>query len=162
MKEELEKKLVEKFPVIFRNYCGDFTKTCMHWGVETGDGWFDLLEKGVSALQHLCDLCRKDGRTVEIVADQIKEKFGTLRFYYSIYGANDTETRIIHSIVDSMERESEVTCENNGTRGELCVKNMWYKTLSYEEARKNEFIPIKENVKKHWGSIDKKRNERNN
>jgi hypothetical protein len=39
---------------------------------------------------------------------------------------------------------------------------MWYKTLSYEEARKNEFIPIKENVKKHWGSIDKKRNERNN
>ena len=32
MNEDLEKKLVEKFPKLYRDYHGDIMVTCMGWG----------------------------------------------------------------------------------------------------------------------------------
>jgi hypothetical protein len=48
MTPELEAKLKEKYPTFFRDLYGDPTKTCMSWGIEAGDGWYDLIVK-------LCD-----------------------------------------------------------------------------------------------------------
>jgi hypothetical protein len=56
--------------------------------------------------------------------DQIKEKFGELRFYYS---GGDKE---IAGMVRFAEYLANKTCEVSGEKGELCVRGGWYKTLS--------------------------------
>jgi len=71
MKEELELQLVKKYPYIFKNYKGDKTKTCMAWGMTCGDGWYDILDRA----------CEKLSKIEGVYAEQVKEKFGMLRFY---------------------------------------------------------------------------------
>lgn len=49
----------------------------MCWGLECGDGWYFLID-------HLCGLLQWDidrNKHEQIEASQVKEKFGTLRFY---------------------------------------------------------------------------------
>jgi len=79
MNKKLELKLVEKYPVIFTEYGGDIRKTCMGWGLSCGDGWFNLIDK-------LCDDITKliGNKDIRVIASQVKEKFGSLRFYYYI------------------------------------------------------------------------------
>ncbi len=79
MDERLEKILVERYPIMFRDYGGDMKKTCMAWGMSCGDGWFSLID----------DMCRQittmtEKTDTEVIAHQVKEKFGGLRFYYGI------------------------------------------------------------------------------
>lgn len=68
--------------------------------------------------------------------DQIKEKFGTLRFYYS--GGDE----VISGMVMLAEFLSGKTCQHTGQPGDLCVKKSgyrWYKTLCPEEAKKHNY-----------------------
>ena len=96
MKKELDEKLCARFPSIFKDRRGDMRKTAMCWGFSCGDGWFQLL----------WDLCLGLERVnPEVVAAQVKEKFGGLRFY--VYGANEEG----HKLIDAAERESYKTCE---------------------------------------------------
>ena len=84
MKEGLELDLVKSHPQIFRDYKGDATKTCMAWGMACGDGWYYLLH---SLCKDLDKIAVK--HNIVIIADQVKEKFGGLRFYYHIEGLED-------------------------------------------------------------------------
>jgi len=43
MNEELDKKLVESFPLLYSDRQGSMQATCMCWGFECGDGWFDIV-----------------------------------------------------------------------------------------------------------------------
>jgi len=128
MTEELEFKLVEKYPTILKDYRGNCQHTCMAWGMECGDGWFNLLDELLNKLDYIC----KTSGT-QIVADQIKEKYGTLRFYYSTIINTDLNAKddkvvddIISNIVSAAENKSEITCETCGEYGDL-VTNGWWK-----------------------------------
>jgi hypothetical protein len=55
-------------------------------------------------------------------ASQVKEKFGTLRFYVH------NETKEISDIIDKAEALSEETCELCGQTGKLIAKG-WCRTL---------------------------------
>ena len=77
MKAALEKKLYKKYPKIFADRNKSPQETCMCWGIETGDGWYDLIHM-------LCDLIHWDieqNGYPELEAVQVKEKFGLMRFY---------------------------------------------------------------------------------
>lgn len=63
--------------------------------------------------------------------DQIKEKFGGLRFYY--FGGD----KEVAGMVRFAEYLADQTCEVSGEPGELCVRGSWYKTLS-ENARQQD------------------------
>ena len=156
MNKELELKLVEKYPKILRDYKGDKMETCMAWGMECDDGWYGLLNKGMEKLQHFCDLCSKEGREVQVVANQIKEKYGTLCFYTSVYGGDNIQHDIIDDIIDTAERKSAYTCEVTGEHGEPCKKGGWYRTLCYEQARKDGFVACKESTEAYWKEKDVK------
>jgi hypothetical protein len=43
MKEELEKKLVEDYPELFKEYGMSAMESCMAWGCDCGDGWEPIL-----------------------------------------------------------------------------------------------------------------------
>ena len=81
------------------------------FGREVGPGWLKFVLP-------LIKRCNDEG--VEIL--QIKEKFGTLRFY--VGGASDE----IHDAIDEAERLSEITCERCGEPGTL-RRNSWLATL---------------------------------
>lgn len=88
------------------------TKTPYHYfGIECGEGWKSLYEP-------LIDLCKQEG--VEIA--QIKEKFGTLRFY--VASAPDH----IYDAIDEAEKKSETMCEKCGDAGSIKTDG-WMRTL---------------------------------
>ena len=155
MKQELELKLVEKYPKILRDYKGDMMQTCMAWGMECDDGWYELLDKCMEKLQYFCDLCfYRSGVEVQVVANQIKEKYGTLSFYTSVYEANEIEQSIIDDIVSEAERKSAYTCEVTGEYGTACQRGGWYKVLCYQEARKLKYKACNADTEKYWEEKD--------
>jgi len=116
MKQELELQLVKKYPKLFQDYHGDMRQTCMAWGCEHGDGWYNLLDK----------LCEKLSKFDEITFAQIKEKFGLLSVY--VHGCTEENFDEVHNIIEEIELESEKVCENCGQPGEL-RKGSWLYTL---------------------------------
>ena len=133
MKSELQEKLYSKYPKVFRNRHLSPQETCMCWGIECGDGWFWLID---SMLEYLTYYTEKG---YDIIADQVKEKFGGLRFYYSIRisdkcSDNDTIKKIssdrICEIVDYCLALSLKICEQCGSNENVLQTNSnWIETL---------------------------------
>lgn len=112
MSPELDKMLCEKYPVIFQNRYGNMKDTAMCWGFECNSGWYNLIDALCSAITHHLKYNAKEG-TPPVVADQIKEKFGTLRFYY--HGGDDK----IDAFVQFAEYFSGRMCETCGNPGKV-------------------------------------------
>ncbi len=184
MKQELDKLLCEKYPKMMVNRNKNMQETCMCWGFECGDGWYNILNLLMGNIQHhidwkekqhnwavkynemaqagksgnvelFADLVAKEyadkptigaeyikGRCEEMIKnplrdvpdlipqvtlDQVKEKFGTLRFYYS--GGDD----YISGLASMAESMSAVTCEECGNPGKT-VGGGWLTTLCKEHA----------------------------
>lgn len=182
MKEELDKLLCEKYPKMMVNRNKDMRETCMYWGFECGDGWYNILDQLMGNIQHhldwkikqrgwairhnelaghckngnfdsfeeeykdlvseefkekrLADIIASDYREVpepipQVTLDQVKEKFGTLRFYYT--GGDE----YIHGMVTLAEAMSGVTCEECGKPGKQ-RKGGWIVTLCDEHAKERD------------------------
>jgi hypothetical protein len=123
MKQELDKLLCERYPKMMINRNKDMKETCMCWGFECGDGWFDILDQLMGNIQHHIDWKNRKGQEVaQVTLDQVKEKFGTLRFYYT--GGDD----YIDGLVSMAESMSGVTCETCGNPGKS-TGGGWIKTV---------------------------------
>ena len=72
MNEQNTKYLLETFPDLYRQYYLSPQETCMCWGFECGDGWFEIIKKLSE------DITKIDPK---VEASQVKEKYGSLRFY---------------------------------------------------------------------------------
>jgi hypothetical protein len=119
MRLELDKLLCEKYPKMMVNRNKNMQETCMCWGFECGDGWFNILDQLMSNIQHHIDWNNQNfdkgytqyKQVAQVTLDQVKEKFGTLRFYYT--GGDD----IIDGMVRMAESMSGCTCEECGNIG---------------------------------------------
>jgi len=113
MRQELDRLLCEKYPKMMVNRNLPMQETCMCWGFDCGDGWYNILNQLMGNIQHHIDWKNRNGEVVpQVTLDQVKEKFGTLRFYYT--GGDD----IIDGMVRMAESMSGVTCEGCGNVGE--------------------------------------------
>jgi hypothetical protein len=122
MTEELEMKLVREFPYFFRDYRGDMRTTCMAWGMEHGNGWFDVFYKlNVDIAAHLEFLKLTYQEVPEFYWSQVKEKYGTACWYYQ--GGD----QIISDLVSNAEDKTHKICEQCGKAGQL-RGNGWYYT----------------------------------
>lgn len=134
MREELDKALCEKYPKIFRDRNADMSVTCMCWGFP-GDGWYNIIDWLCGAIQNRCDNVKHyvGDKLVpvceQVVAVQVKEKFGTLRFYF------DGGDEAIHGMVELAEYMSSVTCEECGKPGKLRGGG-WVRTLCDKHAKR--------------------------
>jgi hypothetical protein len=116
MNPDLTQKLLDKYPKLFSNQ--------QFWGFECGDGWYDILD-------HLCGAIKEHTYDAdEVYVDQVKEKFGKLRFYLS------KEDEVMLGMVTLAEYMSGHICEICGERGELRTGS-WLVTLcdKHHEAR---------------------------
>jgi hypothetical protein len=159
MREELDKKLCEKYPLIFAQRNGNMRETCMCWGFCCGDGWYNILDAMCANIQgHInnrldsikwaekwnAELAEAEANDFEdwpdwksreprkipepiaqVVATQVKEKFGGLRFYYS--GGDE----LIDGVVRMAESMSDRTCEECGAPGTHTTGG-WIQTLCEE------------------------------
>ena len=120
MKQELDELLCQKYPKMMVNRNKDMTETCMCWGFDCGDGWYNILDQLMGNIQHHIDWNNKNfekgyaqyKQVPQVTLDQVKEKFGTLRFYYT--GGDD----VIDGMVRMAESMSGVICEECGNQGE--------------------------------------------
>lgn len=164
MNRRYDRYLVKKYPKLFRDRYKSMRETCMCWGFEHGDGWFNIILNLCYNIQSHIDWTRKNrasalrfnralmrwvedmddrglnhyfsyGGSVnysmvesskrepklravveacpQVVVDQVKEKFGTLRFYY--HGGDET----VDGMVRMAESMSSVTCEVCGNKGKI-------------------------------------------
>jgi hypothetical protein len=131
MKVELETQLFETYHKIFKEKDLPETQTCMCWGVSCGDGWFTLLDKLCAWLQFQTD----KNAYPQVVADQVKEKFGTLCFYYHLEdteaslknqeGAYPRNTEYLAGAVSFAESLSGTICECCGAPGTVSSNSRW-------------------------------------
>ena len=133
MNEELDKILCEKYPKIFRDRSKSMQESCMHWGFEHGDGWYNIIEAACRNIQNHVDWKRKQEPYASMshdefdeihqpIAAQVKEKFGTLRFYV------DNSNREVSGAIVLAELMSGRTCEYSGSPG-TPRRGGWVKTL---------------------------------
>jgi hypothetical protein len=112
--EEFEKRMIEAYPKMFAEPYGGFA---------VGPGWWPILESLCGQIQHHLDWKNKKLEVVaQVTVDQIKEKFGGLRFYYS--GGDDE----ISGMVSMAESWAAHSCETCGAPGER-RDGGWIKTL---------------------------------
>jgi len=142
VKKELQDKLFEKYPRIFKQKDLSSNETCMCWGITCGDGWYDIIDTLCESIQQRVQFINGQRILVKSTlvptkslmltceAGQIKEKFGGLRFY--IDGGDD----FINGLISMAESISYKTCEMCGSKGK--PEGKWIKTLC-EKCRKNRF-----------------------
>ena len=104
MSPELDKRLVNDFPSLYRDRHADMMSTAMCWGFETGDGWYNLIRELSEKLTFLAK-----AQNCDVRATQVKEKYGTLRFY--VAGSTD----IMQDCIEAADNKSGHTCENCGS-----------------------------------------------
>ena len=137
MKEELQKILYEKYPSLFSNKDKSIQESCMAWGIECNDGWYDLLsavcwrifqhEKNIAERiairnKHDKENDQSDLEYQPVKFDQIKEKFGGIRIYYT--GGDDYVQGVV-SLADEMSYKICEVCGNSGKPN----KGGWITTL---------------------------------
>jgi hypothetical protein len=119
MKKELQDTLFNKYPKIFRQRTLPMAETAMCWGIDTGDGWYKIIDL-------LCELLQWDidnNNYPQIEAVQVKEKFGGLRFYTN--WKNDQQS----GMIKYAEQLSNYVCEDCGTMEGVTQTKGWIVTL---------------------------------
>ena len=122
MSPDKDKALCEKYPKIFAQRHGNMRETAMCWGFECSDGWYPLIDTLCNWLQSMTDNNPNHAEFPQVVATQVKEKFGGLRFY--VHGATDYQ----HGAIDMAESLSYRICEVCGLPGKPTTEG-WIKTV---------------------------------
>ena len=129
MSPELDKQLVQNYPLIFADRYKPVIETAMCWGFECGDGWYNILDTLCHQIQHHIDFNKRRKEVgvdlediPQVVAEQVKEKFGRLTIYYR--GGDE----FINGVIRMAENMSACTCEVCGSPGHPS-KDGWIKTL---------------------------------
>jgi hypothetical protein len=133
MSEEYEvfaKKMEEQYPKMFENKYGGFA---------VGAGWYPILEALCANIQSHIDWREKQGNAIpQVVVEQIKEKFGGLRFYYQ--GGDEQ----VHGMVRMAEAWAANCCEECCAPGKR-RNGGWIRTLcDHHEAEHQERLRTRE------------------
>lgn len=125
MTPELDDDLVQRYPQIFAQRHLTVQESCMGWGCTCGDGWFGIID---TLCRMVMEHAAATGNSPPQVA-HVKEKFGSLRVYWS--GAADD---FVIGATTMAEVMSERTCELTGRPGRLTKRGGYYQTLCPEMA----------------------------
>ena len=140
MKTELQDQLYQKYPDFFSNKDKSIQESCMGWGIDCNDGWYEIISSLCWMIkQHENNILwqtkwtQKTDPSYEsnyfpVKFDQIKEKYGGLRLYFS--GGDE----YIEGLVSMAEAMSYKICEICGNKGEP-NKSGWIATRC--EAHRN-------------------------
>lgn len=105
----------------------DYIESLDFGGFECNLGWDRLILTALDTIEsHLQWKHKEDPNAGHIVIDQVKEKFGTLRIYYTDY-SNSPD--YVSGVIDLAEHMSVHICEECGKPGKTRGDLSWLKTL---------------------------------
>lgn len=149
MNKENTQKLLDAAPKLYSGYAPEREQMLkslnnnqdrpfspIAFGFDCADGWFNILLECSIAIENEINKLPLDEQ-VYCYATQVKEKYGTLRFYMS--GYNET----IEEIISVAEGKTFVTCEVCGEPGKL-RGDSWVRTLCEKHAIEDGY-PLDEN-----------------
>ena len=137
MDAELQQKLYDKYPDLFSNKDKGIQNSCMAWGCECGNGWYEIISSVCWMIKQHEDNKRWRKEYLEkneperlseeqeyfpVKFDQVKEKYGGLRLYFS--GGD----QYVEGLVSMAEAMSYKICEVCGNKGQP-NKGGWITTL---------------------------------
>jgi hypothetical protein len=136
---DFDRYMCTTYPELFKNRNASPQETLMCWGFSVGPGWHDILSALCDNIQHYTEWNNKNfdkgytqyKQVPPVTVVQVKEKFGTLRFYYD--GGDDK----IDGMVRMAESMSAVTCEKCGKPGGS-TDGGWIRTLCDEHREEYE------------------------
>lgn len=130
MNAELQQKLFTDFPLLFDNRHKSPMESCLAFGLEIGDGWYDLVrsvcwmikqhednkrwqkEWREKQTQEIQDSMGEEPKYFPVKFDQVKEKYGGLRIYHS--GGDE----YVEGLISLAEAYSYHICDICGNKGE--------------------------------------------
>jgi len=131
MTPEKTKLLFDRHSYIFRGRNLSIRENLMPFGFECDDGWFTLIDELSTTIDRILE---QDKSLADcFIVTQVKEKFGTLRFYTS------PTPDSIHWVTEFAEAMSAYICESCGNPGEPNDSG-WIKTLCNSCRSQNESI----------------------
>ena len=167
MTPELQTRLYQDFPELFRQADLPMTQTCMCWGICMGDGWEPIVRNLCGCLQSARRSISRGvkgtdpknihwARFPQIEFAQVKEKFASGRFYIDIVPEECPEgvdpgnwktvrsdfMREVDGMISFAEHMTKNTCEKCGKAGFMHSRFGWYKTLCPDCAVANEYKQI--------------------
>ena len=80
MNEKLENFLCKEYTILYKQRNLPMNQTCMCWGFECQNGWYDIINELSYELEEINKTLVAKGLP-PIEAEQVKEKFGGLRYY---------------------------------------------------------------------------------
>jgi hypothetical protein len=83
----------------------------MAWGIDCGPGWYKIIESVCNLIQQYEENKKDDSTYFPVKFDQVKEKYGGLRIYFS--GGDE----YAEGVVNMAEATSYNTCEICGNNG---------------------------------------------
>jgi len=88
-----KQEILKKYPGLYREKDLPMDESCMHWGLDVPEDWLPVIDKLSGVLESMPKYsCITDPDNessyvqikVTIIAKQVKQKFGDLRFYYAV------------------------------------------------------------------------------
>ncbi len=107
MSPDLDALLCSRYPALFAKRRLPTTVTAMCGDFSCDDGWFDLIDELCAKLQAAVAA----GEISQPFTDQVKQKFGELRFYAW------PQSPLAEALIDRARARSAVTCEVCGAAG---------------------------------------------
>jgi hypothetical protein len=104
MRKELEQRFATRWPEWFCDLYGDITQTCLHFGFQHRDGWFDLVWRLCEQIEEVPN----KGKSFKVT--QVKQKFGGLCLNVA---GSDGAFDAIYALVAAAEQESS------------CLRGVW-------------------------------------
>jgi hypothetical protein len=89
MSPDLDRALCDRYPLIFADRHAPESQTAMCQGFDCEDGWYFLVDVLCRELQWMTD----HAEAPQVIALQVKQKFGGLRFY--VRGASEDQRAMI-------------------------------------------------------------------
>jgi len=112
--EAFAKRMEKSYPKMYAGRYGGFA---------VGKGWYPIIERLSSSIQQHIEFKNRETEVCpQVVVEQIKEKFGGLRFYYQ--GGDE----YIHGLVSMAESWAGIACEECGGIGKRRGGG-WVRTL---------------------------------
>jgi hypothetical protein len=134
--------LYDKYPDLFLNRHKTPRESCLSFGIECDLGWYDIIsfvcymikqhEENIAAQQRYLKKKEPDNVLPEyspVRFDQVKEKWGSLRIYFS--GGDD----YVEGLIDMAEAFSSITCEKCSQPAKTQKIAGWVRTLCEKDAK---------------------------
>lgn len=123
-----EQDIISKYPILYQNYAMPPSSSPMCFGFECGKGWLGIIDE----LSSKIEAWNKVNLDSPVIAQQVKEKFGGLRFY-----ANCSVKEVDQWIIEA-EDKAWNTCSRCGSTHNIIHTEGWIETICKKCLNKKE------------------------